>query len=123
MYASYHYWAEDFAKYLVFAHFTFLIGSAIIQAATGGADWYILFYFSYLISLVLAIAAWLGSKLKELYAGDEQITRAPGPIQFEVQIANFTEKALIYSVVIFGVSVLVRILLAANDIAQKLGFA
>lgn len=120
MYASYHHWAEHFAKYLIFAHITFLIGSAIIQSATGGAEWYIVFYFSYLVSLVLAISAWLGAKFKEFYSGQEFTVQPPGQIKLELQIAKFTERALIYSLVIFGISVFIRIILSAISISENL---
>jgi hypothetical protein len=102
---------EPFVRYLIYAHISVIAAGAIIEFLFGYGRDYILFYWIYLLSLMIALVAFLGLKLKR-YMETEQRPYVPDSVnRTEIGIARIAEFLIWTSLAIFVSTVLVRIVI------------
>ncbi len=112
---SYWDWIEQFAKYLVYAHISVFITSVVFGFVTESPHTAAstVCYAMLVVSMLLALFAWLTSKIRELYASNNYTHR--GAVETEIGMSRFSEKAFFASLFLFAISTLWRMLLFANS--------
>jgi hypothetical protein len=100
---------EPFVRYLIYSHISVIVAGAIIEFLFGYGREYILFYWIYLASLMIALVALLGLKLKGFMETEDRPYVPDSVNRTEIGIARISEFLIWTSLVIFVSSVLVRI--------------
>lgn len=99
---------EPVVKYLIYAHLTVLVASAIVDALFHFGRDYIVYYYVYLISLMFALVAFGGLKLKGLWEAHD-MSRSPDAFgRAELFIARVSELLMWTSFIMLVSAVVVR---------------
>ncbi len=105
------YWLP-FVKYLIWGHLTVLAGGYAVEFLLNTGDEYLLHYWAYLASLVMAIIAWLGFKLTGIAQG---VDGNAAMMRTELWVASASVNFMWASLATFSLSLLLRIAFGLRD--------
>ena len=111
---------EPYVRYLIYAHLSVIAAGAALEFLFDYGRYYELFYWIYLVSMMIALVAFVGLKLKRFMETQDRPHVPDSVYQFEIAIARYAEHLIWVSLSIFAATVLVRIALGIHRAAVYL---
>jgi hypothetical protein len=100
-----------FVKYLIYAHGSVIGVGYIVERLTGNSSNYLVFYWFYLFSLLLALCSLIGFKMKWVIETTEKRVHTNAMIKIELWFARIAEISIWTSLGLFGTTLFMRIVL------------
>lgn len=109
-----------YINYLIYAHFSVIVGNLIADFIFHSMGKFEVFYWFYMISLVLAIVSWLGFRFMWLLGRDVSQRDNKQELYFQLLLAKYAELLMWSSVTVFGLSLSLRIIIGVTAAVSRL---